>query len=243
MQLEITETNSAAVSRTPLLNIRWSAIFAGLAVGLAANMLLMMLGTALGLAFFEIDGADGGMTVPLVASIWNTASMVISAFVGGYVAARGSGLKRTSDGVLHAISAWGMTLLLATFMAGSVSGTTFNAMFPSLQERNVSDTVRLLGGLDEGNRQAAAQSLQRNLGISEYRAQEIIDQTLALSGREDEASERGRAAARETLRTATVVSAWLTVATLLSLLAALGGGVFGVSGSRRVLHRRTTHVA
>ena len=243
MQLEITETHSAAIPRMPVLNIRWSAIFAGLAVGLAVNMLLMMAGAALGLAFFEMEGSDGGMAVPLAASIWNTVSMVLSAFVGGYVAARGSGLKRTSDGVLHAVSAWGMTLLLATFMAGSVSGATFNAMFPSLQERNVSDTARVIGSLDEGNRQVAVQSLQRNLGISEYRAQEIIDQALALSGREEEASERGRAAARETLRTATVVSAWLTVSTLLSLLAALGGGVTGASGSRRVLHRHTTHIA
>jgi hypothetical protein len=244
MQLEINETSAAALPRASFLNIRWSAIFAGLAVGLASNMLLMMLGTAAGLAFFDIDGADGGMSVPLAASIWNTVSMVISAFIGGYVAARGSGLKRVSDGVLHAASAWGMTLLLAVFMASTVSGATFNAMFPSLQqEQNVSDTARAIGSIEQGDRQTAVDALQRNLGISAYQAQEIVDQVLALSGREEQVGASGRAAAQETLRAATLVSLWLTVATLLSLLAALGGGVAGAQGSRRVLHRRTTRLA
>lgn len=52
-----------------------------------------------------------------------------------------------------------------------------------------------------------------------------------------------RAAAQETLRTATLVSLWLTASVALSLIAALGGGATGVRGSRRVLHRRVTHVS
>lgn len=243
MQLEITETNAAALPRATFLNIRWGAIFAGLAVGLASNMVLMLLGTAAGLSFFEMDGSETESIFPVAASVWNTVSMVSSAFIGGYIAARGSGLKRTSDGILHAAVAWGMTLILAVFMASSVTGATFNAMFPSLQESVVHESASVIGDLDQGDRQSAAASLQRNLGISSNQAQQIIDQALALSGREEEAGARGRVAARETLRTAAIVSIWLTLSTLLSLAAALGGGVFGAHGARRVLHRRTTSFA
>lgn len=243
MQLEITETNAAALPRTTFLNVRWGAIFAGLAVGLASNMVLMLLGTAAGLSFFELGGSETDSAFPLAASIWNTVSMVISAFIGGYVAARGSGLKRTSDGILHATVAWGMTLILAVFVASSATGATFNAMFPSLQDTTVRESARVLGNLEEGDRQAAVASLQRNLGISSSQAQEIIDQALVLSGREEEAGAGGRAAAEDTVRTAAVVSIWLTLSTLLSLASAISGGVMGAHGARRVLHRRTTTVS
>ena len=245
MQLEITETNAAstAIPRASFFSIRWGGIFAGLAVGLAANMLIMLLGTAIGLSFFDLDGSTTGNTFSIAASVWNAASMIISAFIGGYVAARGSGLKRSSDGILHAVVAWGMTLLLAVFLASTLTGTTFNAMYPSLQDRTMQDTAQIIGNIDNGNRQAASDSLQRNLGISSNQAQSLVDQALALSGREAEAGESGRSAAQDTLRTATIVSIWLTLSTALSLLAAVGGGTSGVRGSRRILHRRITSIA
>ena len=243
MQLEITETHAAALPRENFLNIRWGAIFGGLAVGLAASILLMLLGTAAGLSLLEMNVGKAGSKVPLAASIWNVISMALAAFVGGYVAARGSGLKRTSDGFLHAAVAWGMTLVLAVFMASSVTGTTFNAILPSLQGRAVQEGAQLMGSLDGGDRQAAAVSLELNLGISSEQAHQLIDQALALSGRESEVGESGRAAARETLRTAAVISLWLTASTFLSLAAALGGGASGIRNARRVLHRHTTTIS
>ena len=246
MQLEITETplaSTAAAHRAAFLPMRWSAIFGGLAVGLATSMLLTLLGTSVGLSLFDVGDPVSGNKFPIAASVWNTVSMVLSAFIGGYVAARGSGLKRNTDGILHAAVAWGMTMLIAVFMASSVTGTAFNAMFPSLQDRNMRDTAQILGNIDQGNRQAATESLQRNLGISSNQANEIVEQALVLSGREEQVGPAGRNAAQDTLRTAAVVSIWLTLSVALSLVAALGGGASGVVGSRRVLHRRVTSVA
>lgn len=244
MQLEITETNAANMfPRAAFLNVRWGAIFAGLAVGIASNMLLMLLGTAAGLSFFDFGETASDQNFPIIASLWNTLSMIISAFIGGYIAARGSGLKRTFDGVLHAAAAWGMTVLLAVFFASSVTGATFESLFPSLQGRTVQDSALVIGSLDRGNRQEASDTLQRTLGLTSEQAQQLIDQALALSGRSEEAGEGGRNAAQETLRTATVVSIWLALSVALSLVAALIGGSSGVYGSRRVLHRRVTNIS
>jgi hypothetical protein len=242
MQLEITETNAAVGQRLSFFNIRWGGIFAGLAVGLATNMLLMLIGAAAGLSLYDV-GEEAGANLPITASIWNSVSMIASAFIGGYVAARASGFKRSSDGILHAAVAWGMTMLLAAFLASTVTGATFSAIFPTLQRGGMQDTAQVLRNVGQGDRQAAAESLQRNLGISSSQASELVDQALALSGREEVAGPGGREAAQETVRTAAAVSIWLTLSTILSLLAALGGGLAGVRGSRRILHRRVTSMA
>lgn len=243
MQLEITETHAAATPRAAFLNISWGAIFAGLAVGMASNMLLMMLGTATGLSLFDLGETSAEQRFPAIAAVWNSASMIIAAFIGGYIAARASGLKRSFDGVLHAAVAWGMTLLLSVFLASSVTTATFDAMFPALRSTSVQDSAQVIGSLEPNNRQEAAATLQRTLGLSAEQADQLVDQALALSGHPDAAGTDGRAAAQQTLRTATLVSIWLTASVALSLISAVGGGMTGVRGSRRVLHRRVTHLA
>src|SRR5690606_18479083 len=181
-----------------------------------------------------------GQRFPLVAALWNTASMIVAAFIGGYIAARASGLKRSFDGLLHASVAWGMTLLLSVFMASSVTTATFDVMFPTLQGSSIQDSAQVIGSLERGDRQEAADTLQHTLGLSAEQADQLVDQALVLSGRPDAAGAGGQVAAQQTLRTATLVSIWLTASVALSLIAALGGGAAGVRGSRRVLHRRVT---
>lgn len=243
MQLEITETNAAlGLPRAAFLNVRWSSIFAGLAVGLASNILLMLLGAAAGLSFFDLGASATERNLPVAALLWNSVSMLIAAFIGGYVAARGSGLKRSFDGILHAAVAWGMTLLVAAFMASSVTSATFDAIFPSLKGGTVQNSAQLMGSLDRGDRQEAVDTLQRTLGLSNDQARQLVDQALTLSGRGDEAGDSGRAAAQDTLHAATIISVWLTASIALSLLTALAGGTAGAHGSRRVLHRRVTHL-
>src|SRR4051812_13856075 len=96
------EMQQAAIRRPYFSAISWGAIFAGVVVGLSINLLLNLLGIAAGL--MSVDVASGrlpGANAPMWAAIWNGISMLIAAFAGGYVAARMSGLKRRSDGILH----------------------------------------------------------------------------------------------------------------------------------------------
>lgn len=239
MQLSITETHAGS-ARLPFLNMRWGAIFASLAVGIAANIVLMLAGTAAGLSVFDVAQGSAGTNVSLLASLWNAISMIISALIGGYVAARASGLKRTSDGILHAVVAWGMTLLLSVFTASSVTGATVAAIFAGAQETT---TAHVISNIDRGNRDAAAASLQRDLGLGSEQAYQLVDQALALSGRDAQAGAEGRAAAQHTVRTFAAISIWLTLSIILSLIAAVGGGVTGARASRRVLHQRNVVAA
>lgn len=239
MQTDVTEMASQPY-RLPIYNLRWSAIFAGLVVGVATNLFLVLLGAAAGLAAFDVS-AGGDRSILLAASAWNTVSMVLAALAGGYIAARTSGLRRTPDGILHGVVAWGVTMLLSAILATSAAGATLGGLFATAAPRGAGDVVR---SVDRGDRQAAIDELQSRLGLSPDQANRIVDQALIMAGREDAASPQGRAEAQQTVRTASIASGWLSAAILLSLLAAMGGGYLGARGTRRVggeeTRRRTT---
>ncbi len=116
-------------TRRPLLPmIRWSAILAGLVVGLATHMLLALLGVAAGLSAVDPMARDAVGNIPVAAGIWNGVSMLIAAFVGGFIAARMCGLSRLSDGLLHGFVSWGATtLLLAYLTTTAVTGAIGSA--------------------------------------------------------------------------------------------------------------------
>lgn len=228
MALEMTHTVSSE-SHLPLHALRWSAIFAGLVVGIATNLFLLLLGAAAGLAVFDVGETNNA--VPMAVAVWNAVCMIVAAFAGGYVAARTANMRRASDGILHGVVAWGVTMLISAFFVTSVAGATLGAMFGSPTARTAGSEVA--GSLDRGNRQEAISVLRDRLGISTDQATRLVDQALALSGREESASPAGRAAAEETLHTASIASGWLSGAILLSLLAAMGGGLLGARGTRR----------
>lgn len=231
MQLEVTDTPSMRAYRLPTFNLRWSAIFAGLVVGIAVNLLLMLVGATAGLAVFDVGDSPSG--IPLAVAIWNALCMVVAAFAGGYVAARSAGLRRASDGVLHGVVAWGATMLLSAVFATSATGVALGSILATTSSRGGAP-AESVANLNLDDRHESARVLQERLGLSAEQANRAVDQALALSGREERASPDNREAAEHKLRVASVASGWLSAATVLSLLAAVGGGVAGARGARRL---------
>lgn len=240
MAVNITQTPTTVTEpHLPLHALRWGAIVAGLAVGIATNLFLILLGAATGLAVF--DAGDAGRTsttgVSMAVAIWNTISMVIAAFTGGYVAARTAGMRRVSDGVLHGVVAWGATLLITVFLLSSVAGTTLGTLFNVVSTEHVVAGSEIAGKIDSGNRQEAITVMRERFGLSAEQAGRLVDEALVLSGRENQASPQAREATDNALRSASIASGWLSAAILLSLLSAIGGGVLGARGTRRDVRR------
>lgn len=117
--------------------IRWSAIFGGLASGMAIFILLSLLGLAAGFTAINPQAADPVGRVPLITGIWTGISMMIAALAGGYVAASISGLSRRNDGIFHGLVVWGVNTLLffylATTSVGALLGGAFNALSQGAQ--------------------------------------------------------------------------------------------------------------
>ena len=128
--------------------IHWGAILAGIVVGLATQLVLMSLGLAAGLSIADAnDTGEGVANVPLWALVWQGLSMLISAFVGGYVASRMSGLKRKTDGAMHGCVAWGATTLLFVVLSMSAAGSVFGGLFYNVAANHVQTSARAAGPL------------------------------------------------------------------------------------------------
>lgn len=234
-------TDVATARRTPLYAIRWPAVFAGLAVGISVQLLLMLIGMAVGLAALEPGDQADARTISVAAGVWNTVTMLIAALIGGYVAARTSGLRRTSDGVLHGVVSWGATMLLFALLATSTIGSMLGGMFGLVASTgqqiasggNVpAAAMEVLRSVNRGDRQGAVEALQNRLGMSPEEANRIVDQASALTGQQGraEAAPSGERAAN----TVSAASGWLSAAIVLSLLAGILGGSIGARGTRRM---------
>jgi hypothetical protein len=249
------ETVNYNLRRPMFPAIRWGAVLAGVAVGVSVQLALTLLGIATGLSTTDVTQGEGVGIGPL---IWAGFSMLIAAFVGGYVAARMSALKRKADGILHGAVSWAVTTILFAVLATSVGGSLVGGVF-----NNMSQLARtgMQGGANSplavvmqsqgarldaasmqqfqqhvqaGQREPAIQLLSTRMGVDPARAAAIVDQALILMGSPQAASPQGRQATENAVQRAGT-AAWLVFfAVALALAIGIGGGALGAAGSRRV---------
>jgi hypothetical protein len=109
----------------PFARISWGAIFAGAIIALATQLVLTLIGAAVGLA--TLNPATGqnpsSATMGIGAGVWLVISSLVSLFLGGYIAGR---LGGTFNGWLHGLATWAtvtmLTILLLTTAAGGLIG-------------------------------------------------------------------------------------------------------------------------
>ncbi len=100
----------------------WSAIFAGVVVGLATESLLGLLG--LGLGFVSFTGRAGVMGKISTGSIvWLVVCAIFSMAIAGWVVGRLSGLNCKLAGALHGLVAWALATLFTFALMANVVGT------------------------------------------------------------------------------------------------------------------------
>jgi hypothetical protein len=244
------------MTRRPLIPaIRWGAVFAGVAVGVSVQLALTLLGIASGLSSTDVSQ---GETVGMGPLIWAGLSMLIAAFIGGYVAARMTGLKRKVDGVLHGVVAWAVTTLLFAFLATSAGGTMLSGVFSGMQTAASATASSGSGGgvaamlksqiggnvnadalktlqqqIQAGQRDQAIQTMTGTMGVDQARASTIVDQALIMSGSPQSASPQARASADKALNVAGTAAWTVFLAVALSLALGIAGGALGAVGARR----------
>ena len=234
--------------------IRWGAVLAGVAVGISVQLVLTLLGIATGLTATDVTR---GETIGMGPLLWAGFSMLVAAFVGGYVAARMSGLKRKTDGVMHGAVSWAVTTLLFVMLATSIGGTLVRGVFSNMSQM-VRASAASSGGsplsalmrsqninmdaatlrqfqqyLQAGQRDQAVQLMSRS-GVDPSRAATIVDQALILTGSPEAASPQGREAAETAMRGAGAAAWVVFFAVALALAIGIGGGAMGAAGARRV---------
>ena len=139
--------------------IRWSAVFAGGAVGLALQTVLTLAGLGFGAWAIDLHDVNPAEGIPVGAAVWTGLSILLSAFVGGYLTARISGSAERGDGVYHGVVVWAVnwlvfvwltTTAMATVIGGafSIFGTTLQTLEPWLSNAAAAAVSRTAGRIN-----------------------------------------------------------------------------------------------
>src|SRR5262249_14835881 len=97
--------------RTIMLSrISWGAVFAGVVVALATQLLLNLLGMGVGAATLSpVEGDNpSAMSLSVGAGIWFALSSILAALAGGYAAGKLAGVPNEATGSWHGLTTWAL---------------------------------------------------------------------------------------------------------------------------------------
>lgn len=119
-------SSPAAVRR-----ISWGSIIAGIVVVLVVQLLLMLLGLAIGASTLDPGAGDTpqASTFGTGAGIWWLLSTAVSIFAGAWVAGRLAGMPTRTDGMLHGVVTWAAATLLGIYLLTSTVGSLVGGAF------------------------------------------------------------------------------------------------------------------
>jgi hypothetical protein len=116
-------------------SVSWSAILAGLVVVLVCQILLTMLGVAIGAATIQpLQESNPAEGLGAGAVVWWWVTALISLLVGAFVAGRVLGFARRKDGALHGFLMWSSATALTFMLAGTVLGDMLGSGFAAIAE-------------------------------------------------------------------------------------------------------------
>ena len=150
------------VVRTLFSRVSWGAIFAGVAMALVTQLTLSLLGLGIGLSTIEpLYEARPFENLGIGSVIWWGVTMLISLFIGGWVAGRLVGTPKPTYSVLHGLLTWSLFTLLTFFMLTTVVGRVIGGV-GNVIGRTLTTAGQTIGPIDLGNiKQEANQLLNR----------------------------------------------------------------------------------
>src|SRR5712671_7283761 len=93
--------------------ISWAAIFGGVVLVVAVQLLLSLLGAGVGLGTVNtnLGSTPTASSLGIGVGVWWVVSSCIALGLGGYVAAWLAGIEIRVNGVLHGLITWGVATL------------------------------------------------------------------------------------------------------------------------------------
>jgi hypothetical protein len=123
-----------AAPTAALRRISWGAVLGGAAIVMAVHVSLSLLGFGIGMSTVDPAAGDSpqAASIGIGAGVWWVVSNLIALVIGGYVAARLSGMPLRGDGIIHGALVWAVTLLITMYLLttslGSIVGGAFNVV-------------------------------------------------------------------------------------------------------------------
>jgi hypothetical protein len=111
--------------------LSWGAIFAGVVIAVAVQLVLGILGTGIGLTMVDpVEGTTPGAAgFGIGAGIYWLITTIVALGAGGYAAARVAGVHDRFDALIHGLVVWGVTLILTLYLLTSAVGGIIGGAF------------------------------------------------------------------------------------------------------------------
>lgn len=225
--------------------LSWGAIFAGLVVAVVVQIILSLLGLAIGFGTLDFQAGTGLGSIGTGAGIWAVLTALISLFVGGLAAGHMAGYLTRFDGIMHGVLVWGLSMIIAlwalsagvsTLLGGmfGVAGQTLGAALGGIGQIGAA-AVEQVDGLPAApeNRQEMVAILEQQ-GLNRQQAQQAVTQIEQLGTdvqlQAERIQRRAPAVATEVAGTLSTAVWWILLAAILSLAAAAGGAAITAEG-------------
>jgi hypothetical protein len=174
--------------------ISWGAIVAGVVVVLVVQMVLMLLGLAIGTATIDPAAADTpeASTLGIGGGVWWLASTAIAVFAGGWVAGRLAGVPSRTDGLLHGVVTWAVATLVAIYLLSTAIGGLVGGAFGAL-----GNAAQAVG---QGTQSLASTAMQVLPDDIRSQAERLFDRAPAVAGQvQNEAQQTQQAAGTDNM--------------------------------------------
>jgi hypothetical protein len=235
----------------------WGAIIAGAAVALGVQVLLAVLGIAIGASvidpLYEADPVEG---IGIGAGIYFLISATLAVLAGGYVAGALSRIQERRNRTLHGLATWSAVTLLSVLMLatglGRLVGGTMSLVGAGLSQAGdvasaVAGSVAGQGSeVDvEGLRQEARELAQQPGELRET-AEQLGDQATDPATREEweamkaEAEQRARELGQEASEAVATAAWWTFFMLVLTAVAAAVGANLGANRAVVAVNERIT---
>ena len=189
------------------MRIAWGAIWAGVLVAFGVQVLLTLLGAAIGLT---VLGVRGGATLPgglgIGAGIWWVLTGIISLFLGGWTVAFSMGPRPVFSGALHGFVMWCTVTAISAFLVTSAASSILGG------------GMNMLGSVATSQQQGNDEGLMSRIRQSDATDSSIDDPTYSVD------SPREQQGVKQAEKASAGATWWTFFALVLGATAAVIGG-------------------
>ena len=162
--------------------VSWGAVFAGLLMGGAVQILLTMLGVAIGLGAADnsVKGASIGT------GIWAVIAALVAAWLGGRVAGMTARARERGDGAFHGLLSWALSTIIAIWLisagagkliggAASIAGNVAGGAASGLSQATATQPNTVRNNAQDMSQNAQQPQVQANADTLKQRAADAAD--------------------------------------------------------------------
>jgi hypothetical protein len=208
--------------------LSWGAILAGLVMAIVIQVVLAVLGIAIGFTIWSPGQAAQDLGIG--AGIWAAVAALIALFAGGVVTGRLAGVLTPGDGALHGAVMWGLSVIVTIWLTAAGVGAVLGGAFQIVG--GVAGAATGMVGDDVaavameavgGDRDALARSIAQRTGMTQAEARDVIRDAEAQQRQMQIDTAQVRRTADDVTRYAARGAWWTLLALGLSAGAAVGG--------------------